>query len=650
MMLNTQRLSPYFLVVILGVAWQCCNAVQAANSVVQVVLPDAPIESVKYAAEELAYYLEKVTNATVNTVANSQWQTQKEVSTIVLGIVPNGDDAINTHDSYRLVSQGKTLYLYGYDQLGNVFISPASKGTLFAVYDYLQSAYGIDWICPGPIGEVVPEHHTSIVTEGFDKTESPDFEQRVLNVGVWLNHYRDVKDRLNISEADDELRDRRERQWTLRKRLSVVRFVEASHAFTEWWDRYHETNPEWFAQHRNGKRMLVGKKRAVKLCTSNPEVIDATVKAGLELIERNPLYVSISGSPNDSAFSNWCSCDACEALDHPEGVVARYSDADGWYEHVSMSDRMVAFWNAMAERLEKVRPDLKVAGYAYYSTSSPPLRENLHPNVLIGFVQQAASYWDKKTWESERAKFDGWADRGGKGYWRPNAILIGHGIATNFIPRLAEDIKHIHKRGTRYVFYDSMIPHWGTRGHMYYVLSHLLWDSNADAEQVFNTYLENAYGSASPHVRQYYERLTEVTDTMFESGAVDGGLWRASAEYAVAKFYTDDLLEALQNDLDQALAAATEKGERDRVELLRDGLEYNKLQIAVFRKLYLGDDSTKLTDPDVVEAIENRNNWLIEHPMSQAISAVAALRIGEITDKIALKLRDRLSLEHLRGE
>ena len=634
------------------VVWQLSSVARAADPVVQIVLPDTPMESVQYAADELAYYLKKATNASVSRISHSQWQPQAATgkAVFVLGVVPEGVDPITRRDSYRLLSRGATLYLFGHDQQGSVFHSPASKGTLFAVYDYLQTAYGIDWICPGPVGEVVPTGHTQVVTEGFDRQQSPAFEQRVLNVGVWPGHYEAIKKRLNLSASDDELRDHREREWTLRKRLSVVRFVEASHAFTKWWDRFHEDHPEWFAQHRNGQRTLVGKARAVKLCTSNPEVIDAAVATGLEVIERNPLYISISGSPNDSAFSNWCSCDACEALDHPDGVVARYSDAEGWYEHVSMSDRMVAFWNAMAERLEKIRPDLKVAGYAYYSTSAPPLREKLHPNVLIGFVQQAASYWDRSTWESERAKFDGWADRGGKGYWRPNAILIGHGIATNFIPRLAEDIKHIHKHDTRYVFYDSMIPHWGTRGHMYYVLAGLLWDADADPDELFNTYLENAYGSASPAVRRYFSRLTDVADQMFESGLVDAGLWRVSAEYAVAKFYTDELLDALENDLDQAMADATQEGVRQRIALLQDGLAYNRLQIAVFRKLYLGDEDTKLTDPDVIEAIEQRNNWLIKNPMSQAISSVAALRIGEITDKIALKLRSRLELEHLRGE
>jgi hypothetical protein len=80
------------------------------------------------------------------------------------------------------------------------------------------------------------------------------------------------------------------------------------------------------------------------------------------------------------------------------------------FEHVSLTDRMVYFWNAIAERVARVHPDKLLVVDAYSVYAAPPVERKLHPNLVVRFAP-LAYYAEDYRQESLRE----WSERRGRG-------------------------------------------------------------------------------------------------------------------------------------------------------------------------------------------------------------------------------------------
>ncbi len=616
------------------------SPVHAADSaVIQIVTADDAVESIKSAIDELAYYLPKLTNSKVERVSATQWK-PSALPTIVLGQAPKGS-AIGSEkrDAYRLLSRGQTLFIFGDDDAGPTDTA-VPKGTLFGVYDHLRTEYGVRWIFPGPQGEVVPTKAQPVKVAGIDRKSEPSFVHRVISTGSWLDAPSALRESLGRKEEDDRRLLRWHRQWMLRNRLHTRRFVDGSHAFTDWWDKHHAEHPDWFAQQRNGQRVLASKPASVKLCTSNPEVVKMAVKSGLERVGDNRWMLSISGSPNDSGITGFCMCPDCRRLDPPNAPRLQLQDANGAFPHVSLSDRHVAFWNRMAVELEKARPDMQVAGYAYFATSLPPVREKLHPKVLIGFVQHPACYWHKGTHLDEERKFAGWAKAGAKSLWRPNTLQIGHGAPTNYVSLLATDLAFVNKHGCEYVAYDALVPHWGTMGHTYYMVAQLLWDADLKPAVLWEDYLQTAFGPAAEPMRAYFAELQTMTADLYRSEKLEPNSWRQSGELIAAQNLSGARWLKLKRHLAAARKQAGDYAPAQRsLDLIDTAFEYWELQFTVSQLMYAGPVPLNFKQGPLAESIAARDEWLRSHPKQLSVSTTDAAVAAALMQKFAPNYR-----------
>src|SRR5207247_1757454 len=123
---------------------------------------------------------------------------------------------------------------------------------------------------------------------------------------------------------------------------------------------------------------------------SSPELIAAIAKEKIDELSRNPALLSVSIGPNDGGRPSFCTCPKCEALDAAKGrKVLLWDFSKGSrrdFEHVSLTDRMVHFWNAIAEHVVKVHPDKFLVVDAYSVYSAPPVERKLHPNLVVRFA------------------------------------------------------------------------------------------------------------------------------------------------------------------------------------------------------------------------------------------------------------------------
>ena len=116
----------------------------------------------------------------------------------------------------------------------------------------------------------------------------------------------------------------------------------------------------------DGKRDIRTRAAGPQLCVTNAEVIETASASAIRFLQDRPGLQNISVSQADT--NAYCRCDACETLNQREG---------------SPMGSQLAFVNAVAERIEKPYPDVKVGTLAYWYTRRPPATIRPRHNVQI---------------------------------------------------------------------------------------------------------------------------------------------------------------------------------------------------------------------------------------------------------------------------
>lgn len=227
------------------------------------------------------------------------------------------------------------------------------RGSFNAVCGFLMKL-GMRWYSPGELGEVVPSLKT-IALPTINETVRPDFPMRRVNIRFGV-HGPDLA------------------RWAMRLGVRDPYGYEIAHGMAQMTDREEifARHPDWFA--------LVGGKRVFKagannhLCYSNEELIAETVKrVRAELDQYHMEAVSIM--PPDG-YTSICQCDLCRGKDSPE------RDNRGL-----ASDYIWGFVNRVAREVAKTHPGRKITNCAYGIYSLPPLKiAKLEPNVVVGIV------------------------------------------------------------------------------------------------------------------------------------------------------------------------------------------------------------------------------------------------------------------------
>ncbi len=227
------------------------------------------------------------------------------------------------------------------------------RGTLYGVYEFFEEYVGARFLT-------------------FDHTYMPpDAARRPLRVGVhtfnppfafrWpyygeTSRRPDFAARLRCNTVSDDA--------ALGGRTGF-RLVNHNIAYLVPPSKYAASHPEYYAL-VNGQRPTGSDGGGPQLCLTNPDVLDIVTEAVLEEIRKHPEARNINIAQMDNA--NYCTCPRCAELDEREG---------------SHSGTMIAFVNAVAERIEKKHPDVLLGTFAYWYTRKPPKTLRAHRNVMV---------------------------------------------------------------------------------------------------------------------------------------------------------------------------------------------------------------------------------------------------------------------------
>ncbi len=503
--------------------------------------------------------------------------------TAKLGLSTTGLGAGGIH----LLSKGNVVALLGMDANAR-----DPHGTRYAVTTFLEDKLGVRYLWPGELGKVVPKLDTIVVPD-FEHRFTPVLGQRRIRSLEYHDRLQVGLDRLGFTKEDyQRLRkdashtEAESGDWFGWHRLGGTLNLQGGHAFGHMWAKYGKDHPDWFALQPDGSRDQSANPDRARLCVSNTDLIAAIAKEKIEELSRNPGLLSVSVGPNDGGRPTFCMCPKCEALDAAKGrKVLLWDFTKGSrrdFEHVSLTDRMVYFWNAIAERVAKVHPDKFLVVDAYSVYSAPPVERKLHPNLVVRFA--SLGYHDESYRQESLRDWDDWSKAAQRIYFRPNLMLLGRrdGLPLLYVHKFGEDFRYLAKHGMMGTDFDACCHHWATQGLNYYVVARLHWNPEQAVDAIVDDYCRAGFGPAAKPVRRYFDRLEALMNEV------------ASKKTKTMAAFDAEALAALRKELDQARQEAGDNVTiRKRVDFLELGLRWTVLETRAHALLAEGAKTDK---------------------------------------------------------
>ncbi|MCA1808757.1 MAG: DUF4838 domain-containing protein, partial [Lentisphaerae bacterium] len=372
-----------------------------------VIFQDAP-PLTRQAADELAYYIEKVSGAKPEVLEGQPDPIPEHA--IWVGYQPVLDklfpelDFDFQHPGEILVAANENhVVIAGRDIWDPDFKTTPTEskgragvegyqqeyGTHNAVYTFLRDQLGIRWLWPGEVD--IPER-SKIALETFAYRYHP----QVLARGGLLAY--SILERGGPGDPEEPGFYRGSpvsRYWLRAQRLQLSEFPSfGGHGpWGGWWDRFHETNPEYFALQPDGTRgggdIPFPGKKTIKMCESNPDLANQFLDDVAEQLKANPNVRVFNASPGDGWHAGHCVCEDCRAWDHPQGEARSPFLWQGVVtDYVPLSDRDITFANRLARGLKERFPDKELYIYmlAYGHSRPAPVAAVPDDNVIIGNV------------------------------------------------------------------------------------------------------------------------------------------------------------------------------------------------------------------------------------------------------------------------
>lgn len=374
-----------------------------------------------------------------------------------------------------------------------------------AAYWFLQKKMGVNWVCPGDAGIIFsPTAKLNLETGRTSYDPILDFRQirPSLRMGKYnpnlpkdLAPYAEFKisqERYNAAAEEENL-------WRKRHRMGGLH-PNYGHAFTDWWDKYGKTHPDYFALNKYGKRdpeervrtgnFSARDKSFVKVCASNPAVAAQAVENWKARGMRgNLLNVCMNDMPQ-----GFCRCEKCLALDG-------YGKDTKLPEYLPyVTDRYVFLANLAAKMAAPLKPGVRVVMYAYESSLEPPKHQKVAPEVNVAVVPTEIDS------EGLDALYGGWKKAGATYFAiRPNYhfYYMKNSIPLGFEKQMFEAFQTAYRNGARAVDYDHIMPNWAVSAFTDYTLARTFLEPDIPFETIEKEFMAS-FGKAAPEMTEYY--------------------------------------------------------------------------------------------------------------------------------------------------
>jgi len=532
--------------------------VSEGKAVSSIVIASKATRAAQFAAFELQWHIKQITGATLPIVTDNK---KVEGARILVGESAATKAAGLAGDNFKeqeyLVRfMDDTVVLMGLDKQDtgavtydmNTFASYQTwpdrwdkRGTVNAVYDFLEKYCNVRWFNPTETGSDFPKT-TTLVVRGVDICRAPAFAYRdAVYVGpgryddftaLWPKAsegfkaweaaaYPELHKKFKHPHKYINAKRGRVRLFQLRMREGG-RKVQCNHSMYGYYDRFWEKNPnapqhfvekkpDWFAkgyQNRPPQLCYTNKGLVKQLAQDARDYFDGK-KTGKELHIfwqpnlPNPFPIE----PQDN--SSFCKCDKCQ-----EWLKKKLGDVP-FYSKGTHSEYFFQFVNEVAKEVKKTHPDGKLVTLAYMTHAYPPKSFKLESNVAVQFCFAANRSPQSGGYKHELDLLRKWA---AEDKTRPLYLWLYYTFPKEianagkfncfpgfFAHAIEEQFKVFHETGVQGMFHCG----YGQEVEAY-VTYKMMDDPTLDVDDLLDEYFSRLYGPAGDPLKKMYLTIEKI--------------------------------------------------------------------------------------------------------------------------------------------
>ncbi len=469
------------------------------------------------------------------------------------------------------------------------------RGSLNAVYDFLERFCGVRYFSPTEFGTSYPKQ-SNLTVSGKDLRRSPFFRYREVYPA---SAQPDKMDLTNVmwKATDPEFEEWRgaaypallkqfpdKNQFSRAYRNLAYRYLlrsrhggekmAANHSLYPYYDYFWnkdsktfiEPHPEWFAKGW-------GDGKPEQMCYNNDVLAAQIAKEADYYFQGKGIKgdspraqtwgkTNFAVVPQDNEFH--CRCEKCQKL-----LGAR---KEGGRQRDLSNNLMFTFVNNVAEKIAKTNPDKTVSALAYsgyMAVPSFPLAENLA--VHFCWESNRDPEFSEGYRECEKYLLEWAAKKPARGLylWLYYTFPVEHAQNGNyhcfpgfFAHTIGKQFKLFHKLGVKGMFHCG----YGQEVESY-VTFRLMDDPTLDVDKMLGEYFQLMYGPAAKPMKEIYETIEQIYQDPKNNPR---GVLGAELSWKVQG--TPERMKKLQTLLDEAKKLATSSPEKERVALWEKGV------------------------------------------------------------------------------
>jgi len=440
------------------------------------------------------------------------------------------------------------------------------RGSLDAVYDFLERFCGVRWYAPSELGLVCPSSPT-LAVRGRDILRAPAMAYR------WI-----ASSPLYLPAPPDKVPAREANLWKLRMRLGGQPF-SLNHSFYGYYDRFLKEHPDWFAQGYTGK--------PPQMCYTHPGFIRQVVQDARDYFDgkgTHPGAVAMGDmfalGPMDN--SQYCKCPRCQTrFDESERDNPQFT---GGYA----SAYIFEFVNAVASEVRKTHPGKWIGTLAYAKYGYCPPTVRLEPNIMVQTCLHTRNWWCPAMEANDRKVLADWRRQDPE---RPIYLWLYYcfpALSANFgkfhyfpgffAHRVVDQMRLFQKTKVRGIF----LEHSSECGATYlmdqlelYLTFKLADDPDLDGEALIAEFFTRYYGAAAAPMKTLYLAIEDAYSNPAgypESIRTSPAHQHQTAQLAWDSLGTPERMAQYAKLMNQARAAAETPAEKERVALFEKGI------------------------------------------------------------------------------
>ena len=488
-----------------------------------IAVSEEAIPSERYAAQEFQHWFRQATRIElpIRSVC------ERAAHHVVIGPEAADLDAdVMGEEEARIVVEGNRIVIAG----------GRPRGTLYGVYQFLEDLMGLRFLTHDHTH--IPEASALRIPCGVyqykpplsfrwsyyrENTENPQFAARL---------------RVNTVTDDEQLGGK-----------TPQTLINHSFHWLTPFDKYGAEHPEYYAL-VDGTRDTNTRAGGPQLCVTNPEVIEIAAEAAVQHLNDHTGLKNVSVSQADT--DAYCRCDRCEAINQEEACPM---------------GAQLAFVNAVAERVERIHPDVKVGTLAYWYTRRAPKTIRPRHNVQIQLCSIECCTLhsiDDPDCEKNRAfcqDMNEWGEICDDIWiWNYNTNFRSYDLPFPNLRVIGPNVRYFLRNNTRGVFMQANGN--GLTGELCdlrnHLIARLIWNPDLDGNAVCEEFVQLHYKRSARPIFDYIKMLHDNADAK----NLHPGCFPSPAEVGLDAEISSRAFDYFE----EALALADDAAVRERVE------------------------------------------------------------------------------------